>query len=286
MKNAIYFQDLISRLDDFWKGNKCLILQPYDLEVGAGTFHIATFFRALDAQPWRCAYVQASRRPADSRFGDNPLRAGFYYQYQVLLKPVPENVRQLYLDSLKAIGFKLEDYDLRFVEDDWESPTLGAWGLGWEVWLDSLEVTQFTYFQQVGGMDLSLISVEITYGLERLAMFLQGVSHISKIKWNERNEYGALHSRREESFGKYNFEIADVGLYKELFSKFEKEADRLIALRLWLPAYELILKLSHTFNILDARGALSVTERQNYIARIRKRAKACAEAYLDEEETR
>lgn len=280
MKTKIYFQGIIEKLNSFWKKQGCVILQPYDIEVGAGTFHIATFFKCLDDEPWRCAYVQPSRRPADGRYGDNPLRAGFYYQYQVILKPAPPDVRRIYLDSLEAIGFNLEDYDLRFVEDDWESPTLGAWGLGWEVWLDSLEVTQFTYFQQVGGIDLPLISVEITYGLERLAMYLQGVSSIPEIKWDRDLKYGELHRVREVSFGEYNFELADIDMHKRVFSEYESEADRLLERRLWLPAYEYVLKLSHLFNVLDARGALSVTERQNYINRIRVRARRCAELYL------
>lgn len=284
MKKFPYFQDIIEQLNSFWEKQGCIILQPYDMEVGAGTFHIATFFKSLDRKPWKCAYVQPSRRPADSRFGDNPLRAGFYYQYQVILKPAPENVRGLYLESLTTIGFKLEDYDLRFVEDDWESPTLGAWGLGWEVWLDSLEVTQFTYFQQVGGIDLKVIPAEITYGLERLAMYLQDVEHIAEIKWAPGMRYGELHDVREKSFGKYNLELADVGIYLRQFEEYEKEADILIESGLWLPAYEMVLKLSHLFNILDARGAISVVERQNYITRIRNRARKCARIYLEENE--
>ena len=282
MKKIPYFQEIISKLNSFWKKQNCVILQPYDMEVEAGTFHIATFFKSLDDKPWRCAYVQPSRRPADSRFGDNPLRAGFYYQYQVILKPSPDNVRELYLKSLTAIGFDLKDYDLRFVEDDWESPTLGAWGLGWEVWLDSLEVTQFTYFQQVGGMNLKLIPAEITYGLERLAMYLQNVEHIAEIKWSQDLTYGELHDIREKSFGEYNLEVADIDVYLTQFQQYQQEADRLLTMRLWLPAYEMVLKLSHIFNILDARGAISVIERQNYIATIRNRAKKCAQIYLEE----
>ena len=283
-KNKPTFEEIIERLNFFWKKQGCLILEPYDMEVGAGTFHSATFFKSLDAEPWKCAYVQPSRRPVDGRYGDNPLRAASYYQYQVILKPASSDVRDLYLKSLEAIGFKLKDYDLRFVEDDWESPTLGAWGVGWEVWLDSLEVTQFTYFQQVGGIDLSLIPVEITYGLERLAMYLQDVASISDLEWSHNVKYGELHNQREQNFCRYNFELADIAMHKDLFSSFEKESERLINLGLWLPAYEFVLKLSHTFNILDARAAISVTERQNYINRIRARAKSCAELYIKKTE--
>ncbi len=281
-KKTPVFEEIIDRLNSFWRSQGCCVLQPFDNEVGAGTFHPATFFNSLGKKKFNCSYVQPSRRPADGRYGDNPLRAGYYYQYQVLLKPAPDNVRELYLKSLKSIGFNINEYDIRFVEDDWESPTLGAWGLGWEVWMDSLEVTQFTYFQHVGGIELSVIPVEITYGLERLGMYLQNVFSISELAWNDKLKYGELHDVREKSFGKYNFEIADVNLYKELFISFEKEANRLLELKLWLPAYECVLKLSHSFNILDARGALSVTERQNYIARIRAKAKSCAEVYIDE----
>ncbi len=279
-KNKPTLENIIERLNSFWRKQGCVILQPYDLEVGAGTFHIATFFRSLDKKTSKSAYVQPSRRPADGRYGDNPLRAGAYYQYQVILKPAPADIKDIYLRSLKAIGFDLENYDLRFVEDDWESPTLGAWGLGWEVWLDSLEVTQFTYFQQVGGEDLDEMPVEITYGLERLAMYLQGVSSISDLDWDGKVKYGELHDIREKEFCEYNFNAANVDMYKQLFESFEKECENLINLKLVYPAYEMVLKLSHAFNILDARGALSVTERQNYIAKIRSKAKSCAGLYL------
>jgi glycyl-tRNA synthetase alpha chain len=275
------FQEIIEKLNNFWESQVCSILQPYDIEVGAGTFHIATFFKSLDKKEWRCAYVQPSRRPTDGRYGDNPLRLEFYYQYQVILKPAPADIQEIYLKSLEAIGFDLKEYDLRFVEDDWESPTLGAWGLGWEVWLDSLEVTQFTYFQQVGGVDLEQIPVELTYGLERLAMYLQGVEHIFDIKWSPNLKYEELHRIREEDFCKYNFEVANIDNYKQLFNIYEKEIGRLLENTLFLPAYECVLKLSHIFNILDARGAISVLERQSYITRIRRKANSCAKLYLE-----
>jgi glycyl-tRNA synthetase alpha chain len=283
-KNIPTFEDIIAGLNSFWSKQSCSILQPYDIEVGAGTFHPGTFFSSLAKDPKRFAYVQGSRRPTDGRYGDNPLRAGSYYQYQVILKPSPDNVKELYLKSLKKIGFNLDNYDIRFVEDDWESPTLGAWGLGWEVWLDSLEVTQFTYFQQVGGFDLSDVTVEITYGLERLAMFLQDNLEISELIWSSGVKYGELHSERERELCDYNFKVADIKSYREIYSLYEKESDRLIKKELLYPAYEIVLKLSHIFNILDARGALSVTERQNYIASIRKRAKGCAKLYLKRQE--
>ncbi|MDP8216768.1 MAG: glycine--tRNA ligase subunit alpha [Candidatus Kaelpia imicola] len=284
-KNTPTFEEIIARLNSFWSKQGCSLLQPYDMEVGAGTFHPATFFSSLDKNPRRFAYVQGSRRPTDGRYGDNPLRAGSYYQYQVILKPSPDNVRELYLKSLKAIGFNLDNYDLRFVEDDWESPTLGAWGLGWEVWLDSLEVTQFTYFQQVGGFNLDDITVEITYGLERLSIYLQDTLEISDLIWSSGVKYGDLHDVRERELCSYNFKFADIESYKKIYSLFEREADRLIKEGLLYPAYEMVLKLSHTFNILDARGALSVTERQNYITSIRKRAKGCARLYLKRQES-
>lgn len=274
------FQKLIEALNEFWEKQGCVLLQPYDLEVGAGTFHVATFFKSLDKNEWQCAYVQPSRRPADGRYGDNPLRVQFYYQYQVLLKPAPADIQERYLKSLEFLGFNLKEYDLRFVEDDWESPTLGAWGVGWEVWLDSLEITQFTYFQQIGGIDLPEIAVELTYGLERLAMYLQDVEHMFDLKWSKDVSYEVFHRSREKEFSKYNFEIADISMYRNLFANYEREADRLLEEALLFPAYECVLKLSHIFNILDARGALSVMERQNIIARIRKRANACAKLYL------
>ncbi|MDD5614320.1 MAG: glycine--tRNA ligase subunit alpha [Candidatus Omnitrophica bacterium] len=282
-KKTPFFEDIIDSLNSFWRSQGCCVLQSCDLEVGAGTFHAATFFKSLDNSDSRVCYVQPCRRPTDGRFGQNPLRAGFYYQYQVVLKPSPENVKQLYLNSLKQIGFNLKNFDLRFVEDDWESPTLGAWGLGWEVWLDSLEVTQFTYFQQIGGVDLKDTPVEITYGLERLAMYLQNVSSISDIKWNKNACYGDIHDLKEKEFCSYNFEFAGTDVYKDLFLKYEGESGMLLNNKLVYPAYEMVLKMSHAFNVLDARGALSVTERQNYISRIRKKAKESAELYLSKQ---
>jgi len=275
-------QTLIRTLDAFWEKRGCLVVQPYDIEMGAGTFHPATFFGALGPAPWRAAYVQPSRRPTDGRYAENPLRMQRYYQYQVILKPTPDDVQRLYLESLRACGLRLQDHDLRFVQDDWESPTLGAWGLGWEVWLDSLEVTQFTYFQQVGGIDLDRISCEITYGLERIAMFAQDQFDIYRLAWGPSTSYGALHLASEREGSAYNFEHADTMLYQQLFQRHEEEANRLLALEppLLLPAYEQLLKCSHTFNLLDARGAVSQADRPRFILRIRALAKRCAELYL------
>lgn len=277
----MHFQRLIRTLDAFWERRGCLIVQPYDIEMGAGTFHPATFFGALGPSPVRVAYVQPCRRPTDGRYGDNPLRMQRYYQYQVILKPSPDNVQQLYLESLRACGLTLTDHDIRFVQDDWESPTLGAWGLGWEVWLDSLEITQFTYFQQVGGVDLEPISCELTYGLERVTMFAQGRSDIYDVRWDIRTRYGSLHLSQEREASAYNFEHADVSLYQELFAKHEQEAQRLLTLGLTLPAYEQLLKCSHTFNMLDARGAVSQSDRPRLVLKIRALAKRCAQAYLE-----
>ena len=277
------FQRLIRTLDTFWEKAGCLILQPYDVEMGAGTFHPATFFGALGPDPWRVAYVQPSRRPTDGRYGENPLRMQRYYQYQVILKPSPDNVQQRYLESLRACGLKLDDHDLRFVQDDWESPTLGAWGLGWEVWLDSLEVTQFTYFQQVGGIDLNPISCEITYGLERIAMFAQDQSDIYRLTWGGDQSYGALHLTGERESSSYNFVYADTGLHQQLFQSYEREAQRLLEANLLLPAYEHLLRCSHTFNLLDARGAISQSDRPRLILRMRGLAKRCAQTYLERE---
>ncbi len=274
-------QRLIRTLDTFWEQRGCCILQPYDLEVGAGTFHPATFFGALGPTPSRAAYVQPSRRPTDGRYGENPLRMQRYYQYQVILKPTPDDVRQLYLDSLRACGLKLDDHDVRFVQDDWESPTLGAWGLGWEVWMDSLEVTQFTYFQQVGGLDLQHISCEITYGLERIAMFVQGAADVYGLAWGPEASYGDLHLAQEREESSYNFEHADVALHQQLFTSFEKDAQRLLDAKLLMPAYEQLLKCSHTFNMLDARGAISQSDRPRLVLRIRTLAKRCAELSLE-----
>lgn len=278
------FQSLILKLQDFWARNGCVLLQPYDMEVGAGTFHPATFFKVLGPEPWRVAYVEPSRRPTDGRYGENPNRLQHYYQYQVILKPSPLNSQDIYLESLSYIGIDPLRHDIRFVEDDWESPTLGAWGLGWEVWLDGMEITQFTYFQQVGGIDLKPVSVEITYGLERLAMYLQGVDSVFDLEWGNGITYGDIHHKEEVEFSKYNFDLANIELLAEQFESFEAEAKRLCSLGLVLPAYEFCLKCSHTFNLLDARGAFSVTERTGYIARVRNLAKLCAEAYLRQRE--
>jgi len=284
-KKPLTFQELIQALNEYWSKQGCLILQPYDLEVGAGTFSPHTFLRALGPEPWKAAYVEPSRRPTDGRYGENPLRTQHYYQYQVILKPTPENSQKLYLDSLRAVGVPVDLHDIRFVEDDWESPTLGAWGLGWEVWLDSLEITQFTYFQQCGGIDLELASCEITYGLERIAMFLQGKRSIFDLNWNGSENYGDVHLEGERQWSRYNFEEAPIELLSRYFGEYEAEARRLLEKDLVLPAYDLCLKASHTFNMLDARGAISVTERPRYIGRVRAIAKTCAEGYLKLRET-
>ena len=278
------FQTLILRLQEFWAKRDCVLLQPYDMEVGAGTFHPATFFRVLGPEPWRVAYVEPSRRPTDGRYGENPNRLQHYYQYQVILKPSPLESQELYLDSLTHLGIDPLKHDIRFVEDDWESPTLGAWGLGWEVWLDGMEITQFTYFQQVGGIDLKPVSVEITYGLERIAMYLQGVDNVYNLDWGNGVKYGDIHHIEEVEFSKYNFDFADTELLMKEFEAYEREAKRLNGLGLVMPSYEFCLKCSHTFNLLDARGAFSVTERTGYIARVRSIAKLCAEAFLKQRE--
>ncbi|MGB9761052.1 MAG: glycine--tRNA ligase subunit alpha [Caldimicrobium sp.] len=279
----MYFQEVIAKLNQFWAERGCIILQPYDVESGAGTFHPATFFRSLGPKPWACAYVAPSRRPTDGRYGENPNRLQHYYQYQVLIKPSPSEIQEIYLESLKCLGINPEEHDIRFVEDDWESPTLGAWGLGWEVWLDGMEITQFTYFQQVGGFECRPVSVEITYGLERLTMYLQGVDNVFSLKWNKEVTYGEVHLRNEVEYSIFNFEMADVELLRELFVKYEAEARRLFEAGLALPGYDFVLKCSHTFNLLDARGALSPVERANYIARVRSLAKKAAEVWLERE---
>ncbi len=279
------FQDVILSLQQFWAEKGCVLVQPYDLEVGAGTFHPATLLKALGPEPWKVAYVQPSRRPTDGRYGENPNRLQHYYQFQVLLKPSPEDVQQLYLQSLNALGLDCLEHDIRFVEDDWESPTLGASGLGWEVWLDGMEITQFTYFQHAGSIELHPISVELTYGLERIAMYLQGVDNVYDLMWNEQIRYGDVHHQQEVEQSTYNFEKADVPMLLDRFSKYEAESRHAIAQSLVLPAYEYCLKCSHTFNLLDARGAISVTERTGYITRIRNLARACAEGYLDQRRT-
>ncbi len=274
------FQDVILSLQRFWADRGCVIRQPYDIEVGAGTFNPATFFRVLGPEPWRAAYVEPSRRPADGRYGENPNRLQHYYQFQVILKPVPEDIQDIYLQSLESLGLKKDEHDIRFVEDDWESPTLGAWGLGWEVWLDGMEITQFTYFQEVGGIELEPVSVEITYGLERIAMYLQGVDNVFDLIWTDSVKYGDIHHRTEVEFSKYNFEEADVEMLFSLFKMYENESSSLIGKGLILPAYDYCLKTSHIFNLLDARKAISVAERTGYIARVRNLAKRCAEGYL------
>ncbi|MBA4367708.1 MAG: glycine--tRNA ligase subunit alpha [Desulfobacterium sp.] len=280
----MYFQDVILTLQKFWAKKGCVLVQPFDSEVGAGTFHPTTLLRALGPEPWNVAYVQPSRRPTDGRYGENPNRLQHYYQFQVILKPSPENIQTLYLQSLKAIGVDSLEHDIRFVEDDWESPTLGASGLGWEVWLDGMEITQFTYFQQAGSIELHPISVEITYGLERITMYLQGVDNVYDLKWNKDINYGDVHHQQEVEGSTYNFEIADVDMLHDFFKKYEAEALRIIEKGLVLPAYEYCLKCSHSFNLLDARGAISVTERTGFIGRIRNIARACAEGYLKQRE--
>lgn len=282
---TLTFQALILTLQNYWASRGCVVLQPYDMEVGAGTFHTATFLRALTPEKWNAAYVQPSRRPTDGRYGDNPNRLQHYYQFQVVLKPNPANIQELYLGSLKAIGIDTLTHDVRFVEDNWESPTLGAWGLGWEVWLNGMEVTQFTYFQQVGGIECFPVTGEITYGLERLAMYIQGVDSVYDLVWTDgefgRVTYGDVFHQNEVEQSTYNFEHADVAKLFELFDFYEHEADRLVGVNLPLPAYEMVLKASHAFNLLDARGAISVTERQRFILRVRTLARKVAISYTE-----
>src|SRR6266568_1654200 len=278
------FQELILKLQSYWGSKGCALLQPYDMEMGAGTFHTATFLRAIGPEPWKAAYVQPSRRPKDGRYGDNPNRLQHYYQYQVVLKPSPDDLQDLYLGSLKALGIDLRKNDVRFVEDDWESPTLGAWGLGWEVWLNGMEVTQFTYFQQVGGRDCKPVLGELTYGLERLAMYLQGKDSVFDLTWVDGVTYGDVYHQNEVEQSKYNFEASDAAWLLSQFNDYEAQAKRLIEAGLPLPGYEMVLKCSHTFNLLDARGAISVTERQSYIGRVRALAKLVAQAYFDSRE--
>ena len=295
------FQQIILKLQSYWDAQGCALLQPYDMEVGAGTSHTATFLRSLGPEPWKAAYVQPSRRPKDGRYGNNPNRLQHYYQYQVVLKPAPADILELYLGSLEALGFDLRANDVRFVEDDWENPTLGAWGLGWEVWLNGMEVTQFTYFQQVGGIDCRPITGEITYGLERLAMYLQGVDNVYDLVWTEiapapsnapgggsapgapggRLYYRDVYHQNEVEQSTYNFEHSDVGFLLGAFAAHEGQAKHLMEQQLALPAYEQVLKAAHTFNLLDARGAISVTERAAYIGRIRNLARSVAQSYLD-----
>jgi glycyl-tRNA synthetase alpha chain len=288
MTQVTTFQGLITALSNYWAEQDCLILQPIDMEVGAGTFHTASFLGAIGPEPWRAAYVQPSRRPTDGRYGDNPNRVQRHHQFQVVLKPSPDDIQELYLNSLTAIGVDTKADDIRFVEDNWESPTLGAWGLGWEVWLNGMEVTQFTYFQQVGGLECKPVTGEITYGLERLAMALQNVDNIYDLVYGYTKQgkitYGDVYHQTEVEMSKYNFEIADIETLFEHFHFYEKESLRLIELNLPLPAYEMVFKASHTFNLLDARGALSVTERQHHILKIRRLAKAVAESYYQSRE--
>ncbi|MEN8232130.1 MAG: glycine--tRNA ligase subunit alpha [Thermodesulfobacteriota bacterium] len=278
----MYFQDIIMELNKFWAEQGCVIQQPYDMEVGAGTFHPATLLRSLGPEPWKAAYVQPSRRPTDGRYGENPNRLQHYYQYQVVLKPSPLEIQEMYLESLKRFGLNLLEHDIRFVEDDWESPTLGAWGLGWEVWLDGMEITQFTYFQQAGSLDLQPITVEITYGLERIAMYLQKVENVYHLAWNGEVSYGEIFHQAEVEFSTFNFDEANVEALIHFFDTYESEAHTLVAKGLILPAYDYCLKCSHTFNLLDARKAISVTERTRYIGRIRNIARQVAMQYAEQ----
>jgi glycyl-tRNA synthetase alpha chain len=280
----VTFQELIMALERFWAQQGCVIQQPYDLEVGAGTFNPATFLRALGPEPWNVAYVEPSRRPTDGRYGENPNRLQHYYQYQVIMKPSPMNIQELYLDSLRSFGIDPLDHDIRFVEDDWESPTVGAWGLGWEVWLDGMEITQFTYFQQVGGIDLNPICAELTYGIERIAMYIQGIDNVYDLQWNDQVTYGQVHHQGEVEWSTYNFEKADVDMLRKLFDLYEAEGLRVSQLGLVLPTYDHCLKCSHTFNMLNARGAISVAERTSYIGRVRNLARLSAEGYLKQRE--
>jgi len=279
------FQELILRLQGYWGKQGCALLQPYDMEVGAGTFHTATFLRAIGPEPWNAAYVQPSRRPKDGRYGENPNRLQHYYQFQVAMKPSPADLQDLYLGSLRqALGIDPRKNDIRFVEDDWESPTLGAWGLGWEVWLNGMEVTQFTYFQQVGGLDCRPVLGELTYGLERLAMYLQGKENVFDLVWVDGVTYGDVYRQNEVEQSRYNFELADTAMLVRHFGDFEGQAKRLISEQCVLPAYEMVIRCSHAFNLLDARGAISVTERQAYIARVRALARLVAQAYYESRE--
>jgi glycyl-tRNA synthetase alpha chain len=278
----MYFQDIIMELNKYWAEQGCVIQQPYDMEVGAGTFHPATLLRSLGPEPWKAAYVQPSRRPTDGRYGENPNRLQHYYQYQVVIKPSPLEIQDMYLESLKRFGLNLLEHDIRFVEDDWESPTLGAWGLGWEVWLDGMEITQFTYFQQAGSLDLQPITVEITYGLERIAMYLQKVENVYHLAWNKNVSYGEIFHQAEVEFSTFNFEEANVEALIGFFDTYEAEANKLVAKGLILPAYDYCLKCSHTFNLLDARKAISVAERTRYIGRIRNIARQVAMQYTEQ----
>ncbi|GAB6125586.1 glycine--tRNA ligase subunit alpha [Humidesulfovibrio idahonensis] len=278
------FQDVIQTLQRYWTDRGCVMVQPIDIECGAGTFNPSTFFRVIGPEPWSVCYVEPSRRPTDGRYGENPNRLQHYYQFQVILKPSPDNVQDLYLDSLRALGIDPAAHDIRFVEDDWESPTLGAWGLGWEVWLNGMEVTQFTYFQQVGGLDLYPTSVEITYGLERISMYLQEKESVYDLQWNDKVTYGNVYHQNEVEQSKYNFELSDAAMLLDMFNKFEAECKKLIEAEVPWPAYDYCLKCSHTFNLLDARGAISITERTAYIGRVRVLASAIAALYAAQRE--
>ena len=278
------FQEVILTLQEFWSGQGCILAQPYDVEKGAGTMSPWTFLRVLGPEPWNVAYVEPSRRPADGRYGDNPNRLYQHHQFQVIMKPSPDNIQELYLESLARLGIHAEEHDIRFVEDNWESPTLGAWGLGWEVWLDGMEITQFTYFQQVGGQDVKPVSVEITYGLERLAMYIQGVENVYDIAWTDDVTYGDVFHQNEFEQSSYAFDLSDEKLLFDLFDKYEAEAVRVIEAGYVHPAHDYVLKCSHTFNLLDARGAISVSQRTAFIGRVRKLARLCAEAYLAQRE--
>ncbi|RKX95901.1 MAG: glycine--tRNA ligase subunit alpha [Spirochaetes bacterium] len=278
------FQEIIFHLNEYWHQKGAVIVQPYDVETGAGTFNPATFLRSLGPEPWAAAYVEPSRRPTDGRYGENPNRLQLFFQYQVLIKPAPSDIQNLYLESLSTMGIDFSKHDVRFVHDDWESPTLGATGLGWEVWLDGMEITQFTYFQQVGGFELNPIPVELTYGLERIAMFIQQKDNVFDVMWNEKLTYGDLRQREEYEFSVYNFEVADVERHIKLFDEYEDETYKIIEKGIVLPAYDMVIRCSHIFNIIDARGAISVTERAYYIQRVRNLAKAVARAYIESRE--
>lgn len=280
MKKSFNLQDIVLRLEKYWAKQGCLIFTPYNSEVGAGTFNPATFLRVLDNKPWRVAYIEPSKRPRDGRYGQNPLRVQQFWQFQVILKPAPAEVQNLYLKSLAAVGINLKTNDIKLIEDDWESPTLGAWGLGWQVELNGIEITQFTYFQQCGGIDLPLIPVELTYGLERIAMFIQKVDSIFDVKWNDKYTWGDIYRQNEEEFSIFNFEEASIEFYKDQFDHYEAEANRLLEKNLVYPGYDCVVKCSHIFNLLEARGAISVSERTNYIARVRRLARQAALKYL------
>ncbi len=274
------FQEIILTLQKYWSDKGCVIMQPYDIEVGAGTFNPSTFLKVLGSKPWKCAYVEPSRRPTDGRYGENPNRLQHYYQFQVIIKPSPDDSKSLYLDSLRTLGVDLVKHDIRFVEDDWESPTLGATGLGWEVWLDGMEITQFTYFQQVGGIELDVISLELTYGLERIAMFIQEKESVYDLEWVNGSTYGDVHKLDEVQFSKYNFETADTSMLLKQFDMYEQECKKLLQADIVIPAYDYVLKCSHAFNMLDARKSIGVAQRTRYIGRVRGLAKGCAEGYL------